>query len=87
MKNYYESPASGRTDGQACLAGCADICRQDGMSAGDAAGRPKSANTVGDCGSAKSAEQAAFMRRGAARSTAWEFTLNLMHLLKYKEIH
>ncbi len=34
MSVYYESSASGRTDGQARLAGCADICRQDGMSAG-----------------------------------------------------
>ena len=30
-----KAPASGRTDGQACLAGCADICRQDGMRTGD----------------------------------------------------
>ena len=36
---YYESSASGRTGGQARLAGCADICRQDGMNAGYAAGR------------------------------------------------
>ena len=27
MKVYYESSASGRTDGQACLSGYADICR------------------------------------------------------------